>query len=92
MTKDTNTKDIFYAVWNNDIEAVKTYINNGGDVNVKCQYGKMPLMRARSLEMARLLLDAGADVDARDDDGKTVLMLTANAQIAKLLKSHCAVA
>ena len=53
MTKDTNTINIFKAVWNNDIEAVKTYIKNGGDVNVKHEsFGDTLLMLARSPEMA----------------------------------------
>jgi len=86
MTKNTNTIDIFNAVRNDDIETVKTYINNGGDVNVKNKYGVTALVLARrTVEIAKLLLDAGADVNAKNKWGETPLMWARDAEIAKLL-------
>ena len=64
MTKDTNTIDIFKAVWSDDIEAVKNYINNGGDVNAKDKReGLTVLMWARfgrSYKTVQLLKSHGA--------------------------------
>lgn len=85
MTKDTNTKDIFNAAWNNDIETVKTYINNGGDVNAKNQYDSTALILARDAKIAKLLIDAGADVNAKSRYDDTALMWAKNVEIAKLL-------
>ena len=48
--------------WNDEnLEAVKNYINNGGDVNVKNQYGETALLHARNnAEIAKLLKSHGA--------------------------------
>ena len=85
MTKNTNTIDILNAVFNNDIETIKTYINNGGDVNAKTECGNTALMLACDAEIAKLLLDAGADVNAKNQYGSTALMRAYNVKIAKLL-------
>ncbi len=92
MTKDTNTINIFEALWNNDIEAVKTYINNGGDVNARDKRSNTPLMWVKNAKMTKPLLDAGADVNAKNVWGETALMQTSCPEIKKLLKSHGAVA
>jgi ankyrin repeat protein len=49
--------NIFDAVRNNDIKAVKKYIENGGDVNAKDNYGWTALMyaiRNGKTELAKL--------------------------------------
>ncbi len=74
------------AVRSGDIEAIREYINSGGDVNAPQRSGVSLLMiaaRAGQVESARLLLDYGAKINARDNNGRTALMYAAGAgQIA----------
>lgn len=84
MTK--NTIDIFESI--NDLEAIKTYLNNGGDVNARNGHNETPLMLAAShcnLEILKLLIDNGGDVNARDDGGYTPLMWATIPLVAKIL-------
>ena len=84
--------DIHTAVITDDIEAVKQYIADGGDLNVKDPFGgSSPLISATvfgKTEAARLLLDAGADINFQNSDGSTALHTAAffcRPEIVKLL-------
>ena len=47
--------NIFDAIRNNDIEAVKEYLENGGDVNAKDNYGNTALMYVKHNEYKEII-------------------------------------
>ena len=75
------------AIENGDVEAVRTWLDAGGDVNAKCHsrfssfsFGRAavePLLivaaRRGRASIIDLLLSRGADIDATDADGGTAL-------------------
>lgn len=65
------------AVRSGNIEALKEYIAEGGDVNAPERGGKTLLMFAAEggqIETSKLLLDNGALIDLQDNRGLTALM------------------
>ena len=62
----------------NDIEGVKKFIADGGDVNMQDEYGNTALFYVSgwwaSLKIAKLLIDNGADLNIQNRWGKTALM------------------
>jgi ankyrin repeat protein len=84
-------KDIFNAINNNDIVAVKKSIKAGADVNAKNICGNTPLIEACMIdnyEIAEVLIEAKADVNAESDLGYTAMMeayINKNIKIIKLL-------
>ena len=52
---------LFYAVANNNLDAVSLLIEFGADVNVKSAYGDVPLWYANTPECVTMLIEAGAD-------------------------------
>lgn len=81
--------DIFEAVKKSDVGAVKKYVAQGVDVNVKNQQGASPLHLAKNVSVAKLLINAGANVNAKVSGlGITPLQMAAmdgRTDIAKLL-------
>jgi len=72
--------DLFQAVRNNDLAALRTAIAVQADLNVRDRRGATPLVQAASFgsaEAMKLLLDAGADVNARSGFGATALVRAA---------------
>jgi ankyrin repeat protein len=64
-------------VYDNDLEALKTEIENGMDVNIQNNYGWTPLhvaIRRDRRDMVAYLLEQGADIDKVDGVGWTPLM------------------
>jgi ankyrin repeat protein len=84
--------DIFTAIENNNIKAVKSLLLAGLDVT-RDNYGYTALHYAcwyNCVEVAKLLLTAGADINTRDSYGHTALDLACLyncVEIAKLLIS-----
>jgi ankyrin repeat protein len=78
----------------NDIEAMREYLEKGGDPNIPLQGGDKltPLAKAETAEMAKLLLKHNADVHAKMDRGKTALLwqvLHPKPEVVKvLLEAH----
>jgi len=75
-----------------DIEAVKKYLDNGGNVNLQDEPGMTPLHHAvnsdwkgKNFEMVKLLIDRGANVKAIDDTHHTPLHSASNKETAELL-------
>ena len=75
-----------------DIEAVKKYLDNGGNVNLQDEPGMTPLHHAvnsdwkgKNFEMVKLLIDRGANVKAIDDTHHTPLHCASNKETAELL-------
>mmetsp|Transcript_13113 Transcript_13113/g.27497 ORF Transcript_13113/g.27497 Transcript_13113/m.27497 type:complete len:213 (-) Transcript_13113:123-761(-) len=64
-----------YAVRNNKLEAAKTLLNAGADMNIASKTGRTPLMSVASNgleEMCRLMMDSGdVDIMASDKEGRT---------------------
>ncbi len=75
-----------------DTEAVKAYLDKGGNVNLMDEPGMTPLhhavnadLRGSHLEMVKLLIEKGANVNAIDDTHFTPLHLAGHAATAALL-------
>jgi hypothetical protein len=61
--------DLIAAAKKGDVEAVKSLLARGADVNAKTRYNQTPLMFAAEkghLEVVRNLIEAGADVNVTD--------------------------
>ena len=68
----------------NNVETVKSLLNNGVDVNAKNHLGTTALMSAASsgqTNMVEFLLDRGADINAKDIGGDTALTYSGQPQI-----------
>jgi len=65
--------DIHQAGRDGNIEAVKQYLDAGGDVNAKDEDGWTPLYYATTKEIAEILIAKGADVNAKDKYDETPL-------------------
>ena len=75
-----------------EIEAVKEFLDQGGDVNLQDEPGMTPLHHAvnsdwkgKNFEMVKLLIDRGANAEAIDDTHHTPLHMASNAAVAGLL-------
>jgi len=62
----------------NDIEGVKKFIADGGDLNIQDEYGNTALFYVSgwwaSLKIAKLLIDNGADLNIQNQMNETALM------------------
>lgn len=68
FAQDAND-EFFAAARRGDVAAVKAFLDKGGDVNTKNQYGATALSYAADkghTELVRLLLERGADPNVRD--------------------------
>jgi ankyrin repeat protein len=79
-------------VHSGDTEAVKAYLDKGGNVNLMDEPGMTPLHHAVNadwkgshLEMVKLLIERGAHVNAIDDTRHTPLHMASHAPTAALL-------
>jgi len=77
VTSASGDSPLTKAVKSNDVQAVRTIVKSGADVNVKSGDGSTPLLWAAnngSVEIARLLIASKAAVDAANDFGVTPLL------------------
>lgn len=78
---DEKYEDIYEAITENDIEAVKDFISNHpGIINKKNDNGMTPLHKAveqNRMKIVKLLIKEGADVNAKDNADHTPLYYTA---------------
>ena len=80
-----------WAVYDGDVERVKTLLKQGADVAAANNYGSNPMQLAAevaNVEILKQLLDAGANADSPNPEGQTALMLvarTGNVDAARLL-------
>lgn len=83
--------DIFELAISNDLEGVKKYIDEGGEIDAINEYGVTPLMLAagnENREVVELLLEAGADKNIEDNKGYLAIeyaFMSNNVDIGKLL-------
>ena len=75
-----------------DIEAVKEFLDQGGNMNLQDEPGMTPLHHAvnsnwkgKNFEIVKLLIERGADAKAIDDTHHTPLHLASNKETAELL-------
>ena len=75
-----------------DVDAVKKFLDQGGNVNLQDEPGMTPLHHAvnsdwkgKNFEMVKLLIDRGANAEAIDDTHHTPLHMASNAAVAGLL-------
>jgi len=89
--QEVEAKEMFMAIEDGGIEAVKSLIAAGADLNAINKYGYPPLHIAiitQKSEIVRLLLAAGADLNAIDKYGYTPLynaIITWKSEIVRLL-------
>jgi len=68
--------NLIELIIHNDIEGVKKFIAEGGDLNFQDKFGKTALMFAsfhNKPEIVKLLVEAGAKLDVQDQWGETAL-------------------
>ncbi|KAJ0410432.1 hypothetical protein P43SY_002764 [Pythium insidiosum] len=83
--------NVWVSASDGDIDAVKQFLANGGDVNIKDEFGYTPLQAAVSynhLELVLFLLSNGASVTLADNDLDTPLHRAETVDCAKLLLQH----
>ncbi len=70
---------LMLAIADNDVPAVKKFVDDGANVNFRDESGANALSEAvlsGNTEILRMVIRAGADLNARFDKGWTALMLT----------------
>ena len=73
-----------------NVERIKLYCNNGGDLNIIDGYGYSPLMRAvenKSFSLVKYLIRKGAKINYRGKNGGTALGCSCSSKITRYLKS-----
>lgn len=77
QTARKSSGDIIGAVSGHDVQAVSDYIEVGGDLDKKDQWGNTPLILAGHFgytDIVKVLIEAKAMIDAKDTNAQTVLM------------------
>lgn len=89
---NTNNKSLLEAVIANDMDKVKSLIENGADINTKTLYGNYtPLLlaaRMNNSKMSKLLIDAGCEVNVNGSTNYPALHIAAandNIELVKML-------
>lgn len=92
-TVDYSPDSLHRAIWDGNLEAVKSLLGVGLDLDARDAQGCTPLSRAierRQPKIAKLLIEQGADVQARDKRGRQPLLWAArygpDALVEKLME------
>lgn len=73
LAGDNLNEDFYTAIDENDVSAVRRYLQEGQDPNVSEDGIHGPFAFARTIEMIDLLVEFGADIDLPDPQGKTAI-------------------
>ena len=83
MENGTAPDELSYAIQRGEVEVVRSWLDNGGDVSAKCKSSNLAIpdpelllivaARCGKTSVMDLLLSRGADVDATEADGRTAL-------------------
>jgi TIR domain/Ankyrin repeats (3 copies) len=82
---------LMQAALSDDLDAAKTALKEGANVNARDMYGVSPLLYAvlgTDTAMPKLLIEAGAHVNARDSNGDTPLSVAESTGMQDFLKQH----
>ena len=71
--RNVNIRTLHLAVLYKDLEAIKSHLEKGADVNQKNFDGKTPLHYANEFKLIEYLVEKGADINQTDRWGKTLL-------------------
>lgn len=84
------SRDLFKAVKKNDLKLAEAILLAGADIEATNYNKNTVLMKARTVEIAKLLVDHGANVNAvtRDKYQQTVLMCVRSSAVVEFLLNH----
>src|SRR5215472_10948154 len=85
-----NDSDLRDAAKRGDVDAVKSLLGKGANINSKDADGRTALLEASywgQPDVVKLLLDKGADVNAADQSGHTAVVEAAQAGHVEILKA-----
>lgn len=86
-----STANVWTAASEGDLDAVKLFLQHGGDVNAKDEYGYTPLQAAVSynhIDLVVFLLQNGASATLGDNDMDTPLHRCETVECARILLEH----
>ena len=86
---DNYPKDLISAVWESNLNKVKSLLRKGSCVNCRDEDGRTPLMIAISnnrLEIVHELIKHKADINIKDRDGWTPLIYAVQFNLYKIAK------
>ena len=87
---DMAEKEVFTAVWCNNVKKIKEYASQKVNLNIQDGFGDTPLIKAVSRnceEMVQVLIEAGCRLDTQNMRGETALISAAKIGNKKLLCS-----
>ena len=93
MSNNNINRKLYNAVYRNDVEKTKFYLNNGANINWEDEWNWTPLTRAAYQgydELVKLLAIKGADIDHNTSAINTPLTLAAtrgHVEVVKILLS-----
>jgi len=89
--KGGNNDELTMIIRDESLDALKEYVEQGGDINKKGSKGITALMEAIAIQdvpKVQYLIEQGADVNATADDGKTAYSIAfGNDELVDLLKN-----
>ena len=89
VSKGATAPEFHLAVCQGNLERVKSFVEEGNDVNTKDELGWSPLYWAASMgreEVAEFLIGKGADIDVEISNNRTLLHQAARSGAAKLVE------
>ena len=83
------TNNLIALILTNKINEIKKFIAEGGDVNLRDEWGLTPLITATFCNdpaIVKLLLRAGANEDIKNNEGKTALDIAKEYDYQEIIK------
>lgn len=86
-----NFEEVFNACAFGDVDAIKSYLRDGGDPNIINQFG-LPLITIAvensRTEIVKLLIEGGANVNIQDEYGQTPLFFAVDTAIDVVIREN----
>ncbi|MCE2688205.1 MAG: ankyrin repeat domain-containing protein [Rickettsiales bacterium] len=83
------TNNLIALILTNKINEIKKFIAEGGDVNLRDEWGLTPLIAATLCNdpaIVKILLRAGAKLDLQNNEGKTALDIAKEYDYQKIIE------